>query len=117
MGTRFILKACISLTFLSPMLEAANPVVTQTGSLSSNRSNHTATLLHNGQVLIAGGGGFPCSGNFCYATTNHTAELYDPATGAWRATGNHSRRASHSATLLPSGQVLLAGGYNFGFDI
>ena len=48
---------------------------------------------------------------------NNTAELYDPATGIWRLTGRLSRRVLHSATLLPSGQVLVVGGWDWGFDI
>src|SRR5437899_167067 len=52
-----------------------------TGSLSTARYGHTATLLPNGKVLVAGGGG--SSG---YNITS--AELYDPATGSWSATGS-----------------------------
>jgi uncharacterized protein (TIGR03437 family) len=94
-----------------------SPTWTYTGSLSTNRYGHTATLLRNGKVLVAGGGGFPCSGNFCFSTTYNSAELYDPATGRWSNTGSLSRRANHTATLLPNGQVLVAGGVNFGYDI
>jgi N-acetylneuraminic acid mutarotase len=117
MKTHLVLGACLSLTFFSAISQAADPVVTQTASMTSNRWSHTATLLLDGRVLIAGGGGFPCSGNACYLSTNHTAELYDSATGTWRSTGDHRRRASHSATLLQNGQVLLAGGYNYGINI
>jgi hypothetical protein len=61
---------------------------------------HTATLLSNGQVLIAGG----------YGAANE-AELYDPTTGTFTATGNLTTpRWYHTATLLNNGMVLLAGG-------
>ena len=44
-----------------------------------------------------------------------SAELYDPATGMWTATGTLNRpRSDFSATLLPSGKVLAAGGFDGG---
>ena len=59
-----------------------------------------ATLLTSGQVLVAGGDFFQSS-----------AELYDPASGTWTATGSlHTARLLNTATLLPSGKVLVAGG-------
>jgi len=78
---------------------------TDTGSLATARWFHTATLLPNGQVLVAGGekGGRP-------HLIVDTAELYDPATGMWRATGSMTTgRYLHTATLLPNGLVLVAG--------
>jgi N-acetylneuraminic acid mutarotase len=83
-----------------------------TGGLSSGRFAHTATLLQNGNVLAAGGGAFPG-----FATVNNSAEVYNPATGTWSATGSLSRRSYHVATPLPNGKVLVAGGINYGFDI
>ena len=97
---------------------ATTPRWTLTGSLNADRFGHTATLFPNGKVLVAGGGGFPCSGNFCYSTVNGSAELYDPASGTWSPTGSLiQRRTGHSATLLQNGQVLVVGGYNYGYDI
>src|SRR5947207_2587048 len=75
-----------------------------TSSLNTARYFHTATLLPNGKVLVAGGY------NNSYLTS---AELYDPASGSWSATGSlTTARYAHTATLLPNGKVLVAGGYN-----
>ena len=78
---------------------------TATGSMSSGRNGHTATLLPNGTVLVAGG----------YSTGGPiaAAELYDPGSGAWSSAGSMSAaRDWHTGTLLPSGKVLIAGGQN-----
>jgi len=76
-----------------------------TGSLATTRINHTAMLLLNGKVLVAGG--FNTSGALA------SAELYDPASGTWTATGSlNTAREFHTATLLPNGKVLVAGGYD-----
>jgi len=81
---------------------------TLTGKLTTPRYYHTATLLANGKVLVAGGG-LPFED--CKAADS--AELYDPATGQWSATGKlTARRANHTATLLLSGKVLVTGGYS-----
>ena len=75
-----------------------------TGNLNTGRTTHTATLLQNGMVLVAGG--FDSTFN---ATAS--AELYDPASGTWTATGNlNNARVYDTATSLPSGMVLVAGG-------
>ena len=75
-----------------------------TGSLNTARYGHTATLLQNGQVLVAGG--TDASGNRLAS-----AELYNSATGHWTVVGNMTTaRAQHTATLLPGGEVLVAGG-------
>ena len=75
-----------------------------TGNLNTARDYPTATLLNNGMVLIAGG----------YGSSNvlASAELYNPATGAYTTTGNlNTARYLHTATLLSNGMVLIAGGY------
>src|SRR2546426_3170059 len=58
-----------------------------TGNLNEARRFHTATLLPNGKVLIAGGINNNCSLRLGCDLTN-SAELYDPATGTWSITGN-----------------------------
>ena len=66
--------------------------------MSVARTGQTATLLPDGDVLVAGGG-------------TKTADLYDPSTGTFTATGSMSvARTNAAATLLPNGKVLVAGG-------
>ena len=79
-----------------------------TGNMAVARIFHTATLLSDGRVLVAGGTDNDNNGD-AFAS----AELYDPATGMWTTTGSIAlARYSHTATLLPNGQVLVAGGQN-----
>jgi N-acetylneuraminic acid mutarotase len=76
---------------------------TTTGSMTVPRCYHSATLLGDGTVLVAGGGTIFSSDN--------SAEIYDPSKGTWKATGSMNvARAVTAATLLQSGQVLISGG-------
>jgi hypothetical protein len=78
-----------------------------TGTMTSGRENDTATLLLNGDVLIAGG--VDESGR-----NIASAELYDPVAGRFGETGPlNETRQSHAATLLSDGQVLITGGLQF----
>jgi len=71
----------------------------------SARTYHTATLLHDGRVLVTGGTTQPFNGVA-------SAELFDPITGFFsRTTGDmQTARLGHTATLLSTGKVLIAGG-------
>jgi N-acetylneuraminic acid mutarotase len=72
--------------------------------MTTVRSLHTATMLSNGKVLVAGGdddSGYPTA----------SAEIYDPVAGTWTAIESMTiSRIYHTATLLPNGTVLVAGG-------
>ncbi|WP_233869850.1 kelch repeat-containing protein [Paraburkholderia adhaesiva] len=91
------------------VISVDNPVTgqwTPAGSMNQARFQHTATLLLNGQVLVAGGR---------RKQTTASAELYDPVANTWTSTGNLTQaRQAHSATLLPNGRVLVAGGFKAG---
>ncbi len=94
------------------MFNPATGTWTPTGAMKVSRIRHTATVLPNGKVLVAGGYGIGGLYNAFYS-----AELYDPATGTWTETGPmHHLHLSHTATLLPGGLVLVAGGGGNGYD-
>jgi N-acetylneuraminic acid mutarotase len=84
---------------------------TRTGSLITARESHTATLLHNGTVLVAGGDNNVYAGGFQLGVLA-SAEIYDPSTSTWTPTGAlRTARTIQTATLLSDGAVLAVGGY------
>jgi hypothetical protein len=80
---------------------------TATGVMSTPRVGHTATLLPNGKVLIAGGVIACFAPSSCVAADS--AELYDPGTGAFAATSSMNTVHATGGVLLPDGRVLFAG--------
>ena len=89
--------------------ELYNPATgtfTLTGSMKTSRANFTATLLQSGQVLAAAG-----QNSNAFPPFLTRAELYNPSTGKWSSTGSlNVGRYFQTATLLNSGEVLIAGG-------
>jgi len=86
--------------------EQTAPTWVSAGQMAEARVEHTATLLQDDRVLVAGG--------FADGEANDvraSAELYDPKTGTWTRTGDMLQaRAGHVAVLLTDGTVLVAGG-------
>lgn len=73
-------------------------------SMPTQLSGHTATLLFDGRVLVAGG-------NDGFGESRYNSFIYDPGLNTW-STINHMQggRSGHSANLLPNGTVLVTGG-------
>jgi hypothetical protein len=81
-------------------------VWTPTGAMATRRTSHTATLLADGRVLVAGGYSPDVD------TQVASAELYDPRTGGFTPAGSmRSARAVHTAIATAGGRVLVAGGH------
>jgi len=88
--------------------DPATGIFTMTHEMATAREQHTATLLADGRVLIVGG---TTSTGTSDLQPTATAEVYDPSTGSFSVTGSMAEaRTYHTATLLPSGKVLVAGG-------
>ena len=100
-------------TTILPSAELYNQTTgkwTATGSMTTARTDHTATLLANGEVLVAGG--LSNGGSQIGTSFTRTAELYNPSTGQWTTTGGMTKpRATHTATLLDDGSVLVTGAF------
>ena len=105
-------------TFLASaeLYNPASGTWSATGSLLNARDNHTATLLLDGKVLVAGGRGrVVVVGGFSTKILS-SAELYDAGSGTWTSTGSLlAARDVHTATLLPDGCVIAAGGANINY--
>ncbi|CAF3438124.1 unnamed protein product [Rotaria socialis] len=102
--------AAVQTCICNPAKNVIISEILETGKLSLHsclniaRQWHTASILDNGKILVAGGVGAFCSGA--------TAELFDPSTQQWTLTGNlNIGRYQHTASTLPDGNILVVGGY------
>jgi WD40 repeat protein len=95
------------------LYDPATGIWSATGSMSTAREGHTATLLPDGKVLVVSGDTVTVRAVGGSTVTDPrplaSAELYDPASGTWTATGKMVYGGG-TATLLPDGKVLVAGG-------
>src|SRR2546425_3910841 len=108
LGLVFLVAAAAFVLVASPGLASTNGTWTPTGSMEQARAFFTATVLRNGDVLVAGG----------YDATQRnvefsTAEIYHPADGTWRRVADMNEvRAAAVAVRLPAGRVMVIGGEN-----
>jgi len=93
--------------------DPASATWTALAPMSIGRLGHSMSVLSDGKVLVAGGSSRGPSGASGGQTIrpDATAEVFDPATGAWRTTAPmRTARFEHTATAMPDGKVLVAGG-------
>jgi len=103
MGTTDIMAKSGAISTVAA-LNVATGIWSLAGKPALKRIEHTATLLPNGKVLVAGGEADPVN-------LLSSAELYDPLADTWTTAGSmRVTRSGHTATLLPNGKVLVAGG-------
>ena len=98
-----IIMAAVLVLAMNGVAFAASGAWASAASVRTPRDGHTATLLSNGNVVVAGGE----NNNQALAST----EVYSSLTGSWTVSGNlNTARSNASAVLLPSGSILVAGG-------
>jgi hypothetical protein len=93
-------------TAAAELYDPATGLFSSSGNMTGVRAFHRATFLNGGKVLLTGGDSSSAGNSW-----TPQAEIYDPGTGLFTATGvMNIPRDSHTATLLTSGQVLIVGG-------
>ncbi|HEY1757873.1 MAG TPA: hypothetical protein VGG72_21060 [Bryobacteraceae bacterium] len=103
----------LNTNFVADLYDPLTGTFTATGSMVWRHSFPTATLLPTGKVLIAEG---ICGGDF--GSDAGGSELFDPTSGTFSPTvGKMSCRVESTATLLPNGKVLIAGGLGIGAEV
>jgi hypothetical protein len=90
------------------LFDPAHNSAQEIGSLAAARSGHTATLLPDGRVIVAGG----YDGEYLASM-----EGLDPSSDRWRSAGTLTEgRSGHTATVLPNGKILFIGGVGRGWS-
>jgi hypothetical protein len=99
-------------TAAADLYDPVKRTFTSTGSMGWAREGAAGVRLDDGRVLITGGGGAPV-GSGSGTTVLSSAEIYDPVSGRFTPTTNDLPEPHflHAIALLPSGKVLVAGGY------
>ncbi len=106
-------------TTVSMYISACSDFTAVRNAMQHRRAFHTATRLRDGRVLVAGGfaslsGPAACSGGSCYTlSATSSIDIYNPRTGQFDPSSGLELihpRGLHSASLLPDGRVLIAGG-------
>ncbi|MEZ4307613.1 MAG: kelch repeat-containing protein [Polyangiaceae bacterium] len=108
---RILLSGGYDSNTFSEVYDPSTGIYKLTGQMGAERFFHTLTVLPDGRVLAVGGG-VPINGKW---STKNAVDLLDPTTLKWtKADPLHYRRRAHTATLLPDGRVLVAGGTDGG---
>src|SRR5688572_15061769 len=108
MRTSLLLAVCALL--LTALPASAQNAWISAPDMAMTRQRHTATLMADGKLFIAGG-----AYDFWGEIAAETCEIYDPWFETWTSAASMSvARSSHTATLLPNGKILVTGGYNGG---
>ncbi|MFN2608029.1 MAG: kelch repeat-containing protein [Acidimicrobiales bacterium] len=98
---------------VADIFDPASGKWTATGPMTKGRLGHSLTALADGRVLAVGGTaiGLAPTGGTQSVRPDASAEIFDPATGAWTPVASMATpRFEHTATLMADGKVLIAGG-------
>ncbi|RKG99025.1 PKD domain-containing protein [Corallococcus carmarthensis] len=95
------------------LYDPATATWSSAGTMGTSHYNPAVTLLPSGKVMVTGG-----FATYPATTPLRAVDFYDPATNTWTAGPQMAfARGAHTATLLPSGKVLVVGGVSTGDSV